>query len=313
MSKLPQIVENIRQHIVPQIDYSTQKSISYSQYSTYTQCPHKWNLQYAQGKYVSAYSINMTFGTALHHVLQQYLTIMYEKTGREADDWDIEDEFQKKFTEEYTKQYKENNNQHFSSAEEMREFHDDGIEIINWFKRKRGEYFNKNGWYLVGCEIPLITPLYSDNINLIFKGFIDLILYHEETNEFHIIDVKTSTRGWSEKDKKDETKQNQLILYKHYFSKQFGVDIDNINVEFFIVKRKLYENSEFAQKRIQYFSPPNGKIKLSKALKSLDTFVTNCFNSDGTFRENKFPKIVTNNCKYCPFYKDKTLCNRNEK
>ena len=308
MSKL----KEIKNHIYPTVDYATQKTISYSQYSTYKQCPHKWNLQYTQGKYVPSYSINMTFGTALHEALQEYLRIMYEESGRAADDWDIESFFQEKFTNEYTKQYKENNNQHFSSAEEMREFYNDGVEIINWFKSKRGEYFSKKGWHLVGCEIPLITNI-DAHINLIFKGYIDLILFHEETEEFHIFDIKTSTRGWSDKEKKDELKQNQLILYKHYFSKQFNIDIDKINVEFFILKRKIYESSDYPQKRIQLFAPAAGKIKLSKAVKSLEEFIQDCFNTDGSFKIKDYPKIISNNCKYCPFYKDKNLCDRTKK
>ena len=32
-------------------------------------------------------------------------------------------------------------NQHFSSAEEMREFFEDGVAILNWFKKKRSRYF----------------------------------------------------------------------------------------------------------------------------------------------------------------------------
>ena len=36
----------------------------------------------------------MTFGTALHEVLQHYLDVMYEKSGAEADRIDIEELFE---------------------------------------------------------------------------------------------------------------------------------------------------------------------------------------------------------------------------
>jgi hypothetical protein len=48
-----------------------------------------------------------------------------------------------------------------------------------------------------------------------------LFLYNETLNRFKIIDIKTSTKGWDDKTKKDETKQMQLILYKKFFSQQF--------------------------------------------------------------------------------------------
>jgi hypothetical protein len=38
---------------------------------------------------------------------------------------------------------------------------------------------------------------------------------------------------------KDELKQFQLILYKKYFAQQFNIPIDDIDIEFFIVKRKV--------------------------------------------------------------------------
>ncbi len=42
--------------------------------------------------------------------------------------------------------------------------------------------------------------------------------------------IKTSTRGWGDKEKKDETKQFQLVLYKKYYSQQFNIPEDNIDV-----------------------------------------------------------------------------------
>ena len=36
-------------------------------------------------------------------------------------------------------------------------------------------------------------------------------------------------------------KAAQLVAYKNYFSEQFGVPKQNIDVEFFIVKRKIVE------------------------------------------------------------------------
>ena len=45
------------------------------------------------------------------------------------------------------------------------------------------------------------------------------------------MDIKTSTKGWDDKTKKDETKQLQLVLYKKYYSQQFGVPEDDIEIE----------------------------------------------------------------------------------
>jgi RecB family exonuclease len=43
-------------------------------------------------------------------------------------------------------------------------------------------------------------------------GYLDVVLYHEPSNTFKIIDIKTSTKGWNKYTKKDESKQFQLVL-----------------------------------------------------------------------------------------------------
>ena len=118
----------------------------------------------------------------------------------------------------------------------MREFFDDGIDIINWFKKKRGAYFTKKGWHLVGIEVPLVIPPNIQYNNVIYKGFLDVVLYHEPTKKFLIIDIKTSTRGWNNKAKKDEDKQFQLVLYKHFFSKKHNIDPANVETYFGLLK-----------------------------------------------------------------------------
>ena len=50
MSKrTPFIVRTIRNHTPQEINYASQKTISYSQFSIYNECPHKWELLYKEG------------------------------------------------------------------------------------------------------------------------------------------------------------------------------------------------------------------------------------------------------------------------
>jgi hypothetical protein len=300
--KIPQIVKDIRTYKKREIDYQFQKSISYSQLSMYNDCPKKWSLQYKEGHKHFTSTIHTVFGTALHEVIQHYLTVMYEKSGVEADRINTSEMFEDKLREEYAKQYKSNNKQHFSSPEEIREFYEDGIKIIQDFANNKAKHFSKRGWYLVGCEIPIIlnpNPKYS---NVMYQGYLDIVMYHEPTNTIQIIDLKTSTSGWNQKTKSDENKQFQLILYKKFFAEQFNFPLDNINIEFFIVKRKLYESEDFVIKRIQKFSPPSGKIKIKRATDSINKFIEDAFTNNG-YKEVDLQPTVNNNCKWCVFHK----------
>lgn len=307
--KTPSIVKQIRNFVPGEINYSTNKVISYSQLSMYLQCPKKWALQYRDGYKIYAQSINMTFGTAIHETVQNYINTLYNESGVKADELDLEEYFEERFRENYSKGYKDNKNIHFSNPEEMREFFDDGLAILEFIKKKRSEYFSVRGWHLVGIEIPIIITPDKRYKNVLYNGYIDLVLYHEATEKFIIYDIKTSTRGWKDSEKKDEIKQFQILLYKQFFSEQFGVPEENIDVEFFIVKRKIWEESEFPQKRVQLFAPANGKTKIKKAKTALDKFISEIFNLDGSYNLNEHhPSPSKSNCRFCPYKDKKELC-----
>jgi hypothetical protein len=299
---IPQIVKDIRNKIKRDIDWASEKSVSYSQFSMYSECPKKWSLQYVEGHKQFTSTIHTVFGTALHEVIQHYLTVMYEQSGTKADQINTSEMFEDVLRGEYTKQYAANNKQHFSSPDELREFYDDGIEIIRDFAKNKTKHFSKRGWYLVGVEVPIVLSPHSKLQNVVYQGYLDIVMYHEPTNTIKILDLKTSTRGWNDKQKKDEIKQFQLIFYKKYFSQYFNFPEENINVEFFIVKRKLYESEDFVIKRIQIFKPAAGKIKIKKAAEAMNKFIEDAFDENGYKKIEHQPKI-NDNCKWCLFFK----------
>ena len=51
------------------------KNISYSQYSQWATCPHRWKLLYIDDKREFAGNIHTLFGTAMHETLQEYTRI----------------------------------------------------------------------------------------------------------------------------------------------------------------------------------------------------------------------------------------------
>jgi hypothetical protein len=300
--KIPQIIKDIRNFKPQEINWATQKIISYSQLSMFTECPKKWSLQYREGHKQFTSTIHTVFGTALHEVLQHYLDVMYNKSTVGADRINTYDLFEEKLREEYTTQYKKNKNQHFSTPQELRQFFEEGIEIIRDFAKNKGKYFTKRGWWLVGCEVPIQVTPNPLKPNVIYNGSLDIVMYHEPTNTFKIIDIKTSKSGWNDKTKKDELKQFQLILYKKFFSEIFGIDEKNIEIEYFIVKRQVWESEDFVIKRIQTFAPPSGKIKQKRAGDTLQTFIIEAFTKEG-YKEVEHQPKENNNCKWCNFYK----------
>ena len=57
--KIPQIVKDIRNTPNREVNYATEKAISYSQMSMYRSCPKKWALHYRDGHKISEQSIHI--------------------------------------------------------------------------------------------------------------------------------------------------------------------------------------------------------------------------------------------------------------
>jgi hypothetical protein len=305
--KLSEIELKIKNYQKPEINHAFQKSVSYSQFSMWASCPHKWYLTYVENKQPYQASIHTVFGTAFHETIQDYITVMYNESGAAADRMDLIALFQTKFSEVYAKEYKAAGT-HFTNAEEMGNFFEDATAILNFIKKNRNKLFTIRKMRLLGIEIPLLLNVAN---NVFLKGFIDFVLYDEELDKVYIYDIKTSTRGWGDREKKDDSKIAQILLYKEYFSKQFGFDIEKIEVEYFIVKRKIWEQSEYPTPRTQSFKPASGKNKRKQAVENFHSFIKDCFDSVGKPQVKSYLKNVgESSCKWCPYKDLPELCDK---
>ena len=306
--KLPPILREMKQYKPHEINYAFQKNISYSQYSMWKKCPKQWALQYRDGHKMYKPSVHTVFGKAFHEVFQYYLEVMYEESGAAADKIEIFDMLKDKIREHYMDELKKNNNEHFSQPGQLQEFYEDGVEILTYLKKHRGKYFSKRGWFLAGIETKITIAPNPKYPNVFYLGYLDIVMYHEPTDTFTIIDIKTSTNGWKDYAKKDEEKQFQLILYKKYFAEQFDVPEESISVEFLIVRRKVYTEGEYPQKRVQEFSPPSGKIKIARATKAVNEFIEECFEGSTYTDKIMEPNASKWNCTFCAYKDNPKLC-----
>ena len=107
---IPPILNEIKNYKPVKMDYSSQKSISYSQISTFLTCPKKWSLMYREGHYKSEQNMNMTFGTAIHTTIQNFLSTFYNESGVKAEQLDLEEYFEQELIKTYHKHPNDNNN-----------------------------------------------------------------------------------------------------------------------------------------------------------------------------------------------------------
>jgi hypothetical protein len=260
-------------------------------------CPYTWKANYVDKAETFKGNIYTLFGSALHETIQAYLVCFYERTIKEADALPLHEILMYRMKENY-KQSKEQHGDDFEvSQKEMIEFTNDGFAIIDEFLKRKTSYFSKKNTELVGIEMKLNYDL-SETIT--FNGYMDVVLHEKKTGRMRIIDIKTATMGWNKYMKADKNKTNQLLLYKHFMAKQLDISIDKIDVEYLILKRRLYENMMYPQKRIQQFSPASGKPSINRVMSRLDEFINECFDDKGNVIANEYEKCEKHlKCRSC--------------
>lgn len=304
--KTPKIVKEVWNSSI-QEDRAKNKHISYSQLSIFATCQKQWADRYIKGLAPYTPSIHTVFGSAFHETMQSWLEVLYHGKVKDADEMDVDSLLYENMIKEYQSSKKQNGGEHLSTLEELQMFWLDGKHIFEFLKKKRRAYFTTKGVYLAGIE----TLLYQElRPGVMFKGFIDLVFYDERVDEWTIVDIKTSTKGWNKWAKADDKKKAQLLLYKEFFSKQFNIPLDKIKVEYFIVKRRIPKDAEFAamQKRVQEFRPTDGPRKMKQAVELMENFVTQAVGMDGNYLEKEYPTNPSKNaCRFCPI-KELRLC-----
>lgn len=273
------------------------KVVSYSQYSKWFKCPHSWFLDYIKGLKVFEANLNLTYGNAIHETLQLYVKTLYTEGMIKATILDLKSFFIDRMIEEAT------TNKIKFTQDEIEEFIEDGINFIKEFMTAavRLEHFPPDKYEFLGVEDELKMPLLN---NTEYYGYIDLVLKDKATGRIKIFDFKTSRMAWTTAQMEDLAKTSQLVLYKALYSKKHNVPVTKIDVEFLILKRKLYPNSKYRQSRIQVFKPEADQKEVTRVVDHFHQFLTECFHPDGSYNEDiKYPKIPGKNkanCKYCP-------------
>jgi len=271
------IIQNIQNTAVPEIDFKKGTHVSYTQFSAWSECPHRWKMMYID-KQKQPPNIYLAFGSAMHESLQEYLDLMYNTSIKAADEFSIYEDFQERFMRMYG-EYKDKIGENFSSKKEITEFVNDGLNIIEFFLQRRQMYFSKRGTKLLGIEMPIFIPPHEKFPEVRLFGKLDLVFYDEDLKKVTIWDIKTSTRGWTKYEKDNKIKTAQMVLYKKYFAEQYSIPVDTIDCKYFIVKRKIPKNPKYPAmaSRIQTFEPSSGKTTLNRVTRQLHEFIESVF------------------------------------
>lgn len=276
------------------------KSISFSQLSLYISCPKRWERAYILKEAPYSPNINTCFGTSFHETLQHWLEVFYNEDIKAVKTFDYSNYLLERMKVNYGHD-RELLKENFSNAKELQEFWQDGVAILNYIQKHWSNFFSSQNTFLVGCEVPI---LYELKPGFYYKGFIDILTYDEAVDRWKLWDIKTSSRGWDNTVKSDTLKVSQLILYKHYLAEQFNIDPQTIDIEYFIVKRKVDENAKYetVRRRVQEFKPFSGPKVTKRAVDYISTFISGALTENGEYQERDYETLPSvESCKWCLF------------
>lgn len=297
--------------------------VSYSQYKLWKTCPLAYKFKYVDKIADDRKSIHLVFGTACHDTIQSFLFVQYNKKSMPKEptvngidirpyivwnknsiiDFNMNEMLKDRLYSE-VKLLSESERDESISLENMNEFYEDGVQIMDFLKRKRSDWFKLTTMKLVDIEFELLEPIKG---KLNFVGFIDL-LFRDVAGKYYVVDLKTSTRGWKDYQKKDKSLTNQSLLYKHYLSNKLKIPYEKIDVEYVILKRKIPKFAQYPamRKRIQKFVPTNGSVSMKNAVNDFDNFIEQVFDDNGDRRTEGYEATPSKHaCRFCEFKKRK--------
>jgi hypothetical protein len=140
-----------------------------------------------------------------------------------------------------------------------------GQRLIPEIEDALDDYFEE--YEVLEVEMPLYEPIEGEE-EYKFKGYIDAIVATPD-GKVHIFDWKTCSWGWDSRKKSDKMVTYQLTLYKHFFAQKMGVEPENVETHFALLKRTAKKN------RIEFFRVTSGAQKTKNALKTLNMALYN--------------------------------------
>jgi len=190
------------------------------------------------------------FGTAMHSVCEKKLL-------KE----DVDDDF---FVKEFRKNIAAIADFDFPDNKTL-QFIEQGKKIIPEIQKALDNYFDT--YEVLEVEMPLYEPIEGEE-EYKFKGYIDAVVATPD-GKVHIFDWKTCSWGWDSRKKSDKMTTYQLTLYKHFFATKMGIDPDDVETHFALLKRTA------KSKRVEFFRVTSGSKKTTNALKILDNALYN--------------------------------------
>lgn len=282
---------------LPIVEFPTgKKHVSYSEVRGWKECPYRHKLQHIDKISKDEPSQYLSYGTAVHNGIENFLLTGEMKIDDVLDE--IKQEWEKhKFDgsdfillqEEHRKSNGWKPKEHVY-IDEWYGYARESLERLPVFlKEQFGEY------EVVSAEEQLYE--YFPDANIFFKGFIDAIIKTKVRGKdvYYVLDWKTAgDKGWYRSKREDILTWAQIALYKKFWREKRGLSTKDVRCGFVLLKRGA--KGEKSCELVKVSVGPKAEEKSISILRSMVKAVRR-----GLFLKNR------NSCLFCEF-KNTSYC-----
>jgi hypothetical protein len=222
------------------VQFPTSKPhVSYSEIRTWKECPYRHKLTYIDKISVDEPSPYLSYGTAVHAALEEFLKTRcmdvsialnqikdeWEKHGFDSDVW-----IQAQADYRSSQGWKPKPHNYLNEWLEWAE------NCLNEIPQFLDSEFDE--WETVSAEEELYE--FVEGYDIFFKGFIDALLKVKIKGKefYYVLDWKTAgDKGWYASKRRDILTWAQIALYKSFWMRKNNLDTKQVKCGFVLLKR----------------------------------------------------------------------------
>jgi hypothetical protein len=288
------------------------KHISFSEYTTFRNCPFQWYLSYVK-EIKSPENEFLVFGSTLHNSIEEIIKK------------DIKSHMSYHMV--FKNLLKKNSNGIYSETYFGKNMLNEGVALLkqlNYHERFKDYELITDEEKIISIEEEIYEPLTEiDGEQIYFKGYIDWSGRHKQTNRHLILDWKSSVYPWNLEKKagtipfetiynkiqnKEELTEEeignlqlkfyfgQVMLYKYFLSKKHNMPLENIDAGYGVLTRKPIQ--------VQEYIVEHSEIFLKFILEDITNVIKQIYQIKRNLKEKEIVKSkdvrgLLKSCQYC--------------
>lgn len=260
------------------------KSVSFSQLSMWLSCPHLHYLTSITKEIPWTDNVYTAYGKALEDTLEKILLERELSSRDESNDYSF-------FYNKLIKNLSETESDY--GIETIEDSIEASKKFLHIFENEMDKHFGNYKLIETQKHLEIELPIEHDDYIFKFNGYIDLIIKDEEENIW-VLDLKTTSRGWSKKFDFIDKKLHQLSLYKLFLTSSEEVDMNKIKLAYVFFKTK--------SKELEILEIDRSKEDILRSYQDLLAMVNSAYKNKFY---NKNPGCNQNICKCKEYYDNK--------